>query len=198
MTDRKKKASKIILYIILALVSIVFILFILVAYPAVKRMNILNGITDDRSVYTPPKTYQKSDLEGIVGTSLSESGTEFYGKSCVKYWNNQNVPTEYDDLRFYVFDSEKAAKKAFKAVKDHKEVGFREITDEGDDYIRGWQAGVVDADIEEYIYINGNLIVTAVVTSVDGSARAVDDPEPAVRGGGEEALATIRLIRDNF
>lgn len=144
-----------------------------------------------------PVVYYKSDLERIVGVDLREKKTDLAGISCMKYWNNRNVPTEYDDLRFYVFDKEKDAVKALKTLKK-AENHWEEITDEGDNYIRGWEAGTIDAAIEMYYYRNGNLIVEACVTSVDESARSVDDPSPGVIGGGEEALDLIRQINNNF
>ncbi len=164
-----------------------------------ERVN--NGEFDDyhnqpNNAFGAPVVYYKSDLERIVGVDLRESKAEFLGYSCTRYWNNRNIPTKYDDLRFFVFEKEKDARKAFGELKNSNT--FREITDEGDNYVRGWLNGVIDADIEMYYYRNGNLIVSATVTSVDESARDIDDPSPGVIGGGQEAQRLIDLIRENF
>lgn len=146
--------------------------------------------------YNAPVVYYKSDLERIVGVELRESEEEFEGYKCMKYWNNRTVPTKYDDLRFYVFKDEETAYKALEEIK--KGGGFRDVTDEGPNYIRGWLEGVVDADVENYYYVNGNLLVETSVTCVSEQPRSVDDDEDAVMGGGDEAEALIKLINDNF
>jgi hypothetical protein len=146
--------------------------------------------------YNAPVVYYKSDLERIVGVELRESEEEFEGYKCMKYWNNRTVPTKYDDLRFYVFKDEETAYKALEEIK--KGGGFREVTDEGPNYIRGWLEGVVDADVEDYYYVNGNLLVMTTVTCVSEWPTNVDDDEDPVMGGGEEAEALIKLINDNF
>ena len=73
-----------------------------------------------------------------------------------------------------------------------------EITDEGDNYVRGWEKDVVDASIENYYYVDKNLMVIATVTAVNEMARDVNDPTSPVTGGGQEALNLIQLINDNF
>ena len=145
--------------------------------------------------YNAPVVYYKSDLERIVGVELRESEEDYAGYKCTKYWNNRNVPTKYDDLRFYIFLNEDIA---YKVLAEIKKNSFREITDEGENYVRGWLEGVVDADIENYYYVNGNLLVETTVTSVNEMARDVDDPDPGVLGGGEEAEELIKLINHNF
>ncbi len=97
--------------------------------------------------------------------------------ACTKYWNNRSETTTiYDDMTFYIFDKESEARDALSDIKEH---AFREITDVGDNYVRGWLDGVMDADIEEYYYVNGNLMVVTTVAAVDESARPVDDDSPA-------------------
>lgn len=139
--------------------------------------------------------YSKEKLDEIVGVELRESEWEMGGYSCMKYWNNRNVPTRFDDLRFYVFDSQKDAENVLKEIKKNS---FSEITDEGDDFVRGWLEGVIDADVEMYYYQHGNLIVAASTTSVDESPRDVNDTSSPVIGGGKEAEDLIRLIRAYF
>ena len=139
-------------------------------------------------------SWEKNDLDRIVGVKLRESETTMCGFACMKYWNNRNVPTEFDDLRFYVFTNRNDAKEALSQIKEN----LGEITDEGDNYVRGWEKDVVDASIENYYYVNKNLMVIATVTAVDEMARDKNYPTPPVMGGGQEALDLIQLINDNF
>ena len=57
---------------------------------------------------------------------------------------------------------------------------------------------MVDASIENYYYVNKNLMVIATVTAVDEMARDKNYSTPPVMGGGQEALDLIQLINDNF
>ena len=164
------------------------------------RERFASGEFDDyhnqpNNIFGAPIVYFRSDLERVVGVRLREQKMEVAGIGCTKYWNNRNTPTKYDDLRFYIFDDERDA---YKALNKIREKSFCEITDEGGNYVRGWLDGVVDAQIEDYYYVNGNLMVEAVVTSVDESARDVNDPTSPIRGGGREALELIKLINETF
>ena len=201
--EKKYKMKKV--YIILSIICVVL------AFAAIGLYKYLNGsnkmieimkTADDKG--TPaqkntgaeiPVVYNKSDLDRIVGVELREREREIDGYRCMEYWNNRNTPTKYDDLRFYVFDDAEAANKALEQIKSNS---FYEITDEGDNYVRGWLANVCDADIESYYYVHGNLMVMTDVTCVDESARSIDDTSPSVYGGGEEALEKIKLINDTF
>ena len=165
-----------------------------------QRERFLNGEyreyhNQPHNVFGAPIVYFRSDLERIVGVRLREKDIEIEGYKCKKYWNNRNTPTRFDDLTFYIFDSERQANKALEKIKKNS---FYEINDEGGNYVRGWLEGVVDADIEKYYYVNGNLMVDTTVTAVDESARSVDDSTPGVWGGGQEALTKIRMINENF
>lgn len=73
-----------------------------------------------------------------------------------------------------------------------------EITDEGDNFVRGWERDVIDASIENYYYVDKNLMIIATVTAVNEMARDENDPTSPVMGGGQEALDLIRLINDSF
>lgn len=202
------KHKKTILQLILSVVIVLFLFVIAVpTYRFVKetkefRKRVENGEFNDyhnqpNNEFGAPIVYYKSDLERIVGVSLREKDTELAGVSCTKYWNNRNKPTIYDDLRFYIFSREKNAIEALNSLKNNTE-HWDSITYVGDNYIRGWEAGTIDAEIEMYYYRNGNLIVEACVTSVDESPRSIDDDSPAVLGGGDEAQRLISLITDNF
>ncbi len=167
-----------------------------------KRMEVqrINGQLDDQTEQIhffgrSHVEYSKEKLDEIVGVELRESEEEMCGYSCMEYWNNRNTPTKFDDLRFFVFENQKAAKKVLKKIKKNS---FREITDEGDGFVRGWLKGVIDADVEMYYYQHGNLIVAVSTTCVDESPRDRNDTSSPVIGGGEEAENLIRLIKENF
>ena len=87
-----------------------------------------------------PPYYSKYTLEEIVGVELRESESDLFGQKCTRIWNNQNTPTEFDDLRFYIFENKRTAKKAFKKLKRGKNTIFLDITGEGKNYISGWLA----------------------------------------------------------
>ena len=183
------------------------LIFVVIGVPCIytqhqKRLEEqrVNGQSDDQ---TDPfdffarsyVEYTKEELDEIVGVELRQSEREMRGYSCMEYWNNRNTPTRFDDLRFYLFDNQKDAEKVLDEIKTNS---FREITDEGDDFVRGWLEGVIDADVEMYYYQHGNLIVTATTTCVDESPRDINDTSSPVIGGGKEAEDLIRLIRAYF
>jgi hypothetical protein len=151
------------------------------------------------NIYGAPIVYFRSDLERITGVRMQEKDVRFGRYKCkeyrIRHWDKDHIPTDYDHLTFYIFGREKQAKKT---LSELKKSSFREVTDEGDNFVRGWLDGVVDADIERYYYINGNLMVVADVTVVDEMARPVDDDEPHFWGGGQEAVDTINMINDTF
>ena len=187
---KKSKRAYLLLLIPIVLIAVI-LLPVIRAYREKPEALLQFGQDKDKSTVV----YSKEDLDRIVGVELREREWEVAGIACTRYWNNRNTPTIYDDLRFHIFDKEKDAKKALKNLKEH---AFYEITDEGDNYVRGWLDGVMDADVEEYYYLHGNLLVETTVTCVDESAREIDDPSPTVFGGGEEASQLIRLITYSF
>ncbi len=205
MAKSRKKKQRIIS--ILVAVFVVVIAYVglniyhsIVKFREAEERLIASGAFEDyhnqpHNQFNAPIVYYGSDLDRIVGVNLRSSEATMGGYSCTKYWNNRNTPTQYDDLTFYIFGKEKYAKKALKEIKEN---AFYEITAEGDNYVRGWLDGVIDADVENYYYVNGNLMVVACVTSVDESARDIDDTTPAVWGGGDTAQEIINLITDNF
>ena len=202
--DPEKKPSVRRVFILLAILLGLLLPFVIVIPSMIeehaRRSQLFKNVPKDvivqgHSQNLPGEaSWEKSDLDRIVGVELRESETTMCGFDCVKYWNNRNVPTEFDDLRFYVFDKKRDAKAALKKVK--KNLG--EITDEGDNYVRGWESNVVDASIENYYYVDKNLMVVTTVTAVNEMARDANDPTSPVMGGGQEALDLIQLINDNF
>ena len=202
--DSEKKPSIRRFYILLAILMGLLLPFVIVIPSMIKeharRRQLYNNVPKEVIVQGLSQSlfggssWEKTDLDRIVGVELRESETTMYGFDCMKYWNNRNVPTEFDDLRFYVFDDKSDAKAALNQIKEN----LGEITDEGDNYVRGWESNVVDASIENYYYVDKNLMVVTTVTAVDETARDINDPTSPVMGGGQEAIDLIRLINDNF
>ena len=202
--DSEKKPSIRRFYILLAILVGLLLPFVIVIPSMIKeharRRQLYNNVPKEVIVQGLSQSlfggssWEKTDLDRIVGVELRESETTMYGFDCMKYWNNRNVPTEFDDLRFYVFDDKSDAKAALNQIKEN----LGEITDEGDNYVRGWESNVVDASIENYYYVDKNLMVVTTVTAVDETARDINDPTSPVMGGGQEAIDLIRLINDNF
>ena len=202
--DPEKKPSIRRVYILLAILLGLLLPFVLVVPSMVeehaRRNQLLKNVPKEGLIQGLSKSlfgdssWEKTDLNRIVGVELREDETTMCGFACMKYWNNRNVPTEFDDLRFYVFKNKRDAKAALSKIKEN----LGEITDEGDNFVRGWERDVIDASIENYYYVDKNLMIIAAVTAVNEMARDENDPTSPVMGGGQEALDLIRLINDNF
>ncbi len=154
----------------------------------------LLGVPEEE-ITKPPKIYYKSDLDLITGTTLRERKDELSEVKCTRYWSNGEVETPYDNLTFYIFKDEKKAERAFSRIRDD---AFVKLTDEGTNYVRGWLSDTQDASVEQFYYINGNLIVTTTTLSVYDGPISPDTPTDIVRGSEEEAAATIALILSSF
>ena len=92
---------------------------------------------------------------------MAERLVKIGGYDCMNYWctsHNWDDDLYYDELSYYVFKNKKSAKKAFKALK---ESWIERETDSGSNYIQGWEAGVIDAEVEVFIYQTDNMIITA-------------------------------------
>ena len=202
--DPEKKPSIRRVYILLAILLGLLLPFVLVVPSMVeehaRRNQLLKNVPKEGLIQGLSKSlfgdssWEKTDLNRIVGVELREDETTMCGFACMKYWNNRNVPTKFDDLRFYVFKNKRNAKVALSKIKEN----LGEITDEGDNFVRGWERDVIDASIENYYYVDKNLMIIAAVTAVNEMAMDENDPTSPVMGGGQEALDLIRLINDNF
>lgn len=137
--------------------------------------------------------YTKEHLDNVVGVELRESDYNFGKIKCTRYWNNRNTPTEFDELRFYVFDSSSDAKKAFKNIKKS---AFDEIEKNEDNYVKGHLADTVDASVTRMYFLDKNLIITTDLECYSEWAVNPDDPEdgkPFIQNE-EEVLALIKRI----
>ena len=202
--DPEKKPFVRRVYILLAILLGLLLPFVLVIPSMIeehaRRNQLMKNVPNDVLIHGLSKSlfggssWEKNDLDRIVGVELREDETTMCGFACMKYLNNRNVPTKFDDLRFYVFKNKHNAKAALSKIKEN----LGEITDEGDNFVRGWERDVIDASIENYYYVDKNLMIIAAVTAVNEMARDENDPTSPVMGGGQEALDLIRLINDNF
>ena len=202
--DPEKKPSIRRVYILLAILLGLLLPFVLVVPSMVeehaRRNQLLKNVPKEGLIHGLSRSlfggssWEKTDLNRIVGVELREDESTMCGFACMKYWNNRNVPTKFDDLRFYVFKNKRNAKAALSKIKEN----LGEITDEGDNFVRGCERDVIDASIENYYYVDKNLMIIAAVTAVNEMARDENDPTSPVMGGGQEALDLIRLINDNF
>ena len=144
------------------------------------------------------KHYGKKELEEIVGSSLNERERKIDNYPCKEYYTDNN--SKYADVRFYAFDEKSNHDKIY---KDMKSDWIGEITDEGENYIQGWENGVCDAAIEIFIYKSGNLIITTDIQVVSCWAESPDDPitekdNSAAVERLNKALETTQLIIDTF
>lgn len=138
--------------------------------------------------------FTKEDLDAICGVELRQDDRDYCGIEYMRYWNNRNVPTEFDGLDFYVFDSNFKAKRAYNKMKKN---GFSDIKEEGKDYVIGTEAGTMDAVCVNYIYIHNNLIIRTTVECYSEWAVDPDDPNPP-QPYIKDSKAVDSLVRNNF
>lgn len=105
--------------------------------------------------------YTREYLLDIIVTDKKMADRMFNigGYDCMNYWytsHNWDDEECYDELSYYVFKNEKCAKKAFAFMKDN---WIERETDSGKHYVQGWEADVMDADVEVFIYQTDNMII---------------------------------------
>ena len=122
-------------------------------------------------------TYTKEDVVKKCGFA-NERTRDFTmkGVNCVNVMpSKSSIDDHFDYMDFYVFGSRADAEKAFKGTEEW----FRSIEDEGSDFHRGWLEGVCDADIEEYVYLTGNMIITVEMQCVScWAVEVIDENDP--------------------
>ncbi len=139
--------------------------------------------------------YAKEDIIEKCGFSKSAyDETELVGIKCTEVSSfRSKEKTEYDGLCFYIFDSEADAKKAFAKTEDW----FMTLDDSGDNFRQGYLAGVCDAEIIEYEYLSGNMIIftdLAVISCWGTAEEFASYPGPDY----EAMQNTIDLINREF
>lgn len=114
--------------------------------------------------YTRESLLKKISSDKKMGEHLVQIG----GYDCMNYWftsHNWEDDLCYDELSYYVFKDKKSAKKAFKAMK---ESWIEQETDSGKNYAQGWEADVMDAEVEVFIYQTENMIISTELQVVSG------------------------------
>lgn len=119
--------------------------------------------------------YKKEVLLKKINSDIkmSERLVKMGGYECMNYWySSHNWDDEpcYDELSYYVFKDNKSAEKAFDAMKEN---WIASETDSGRNYVQGWEADVMDAEVEVFIYQTNNMIITADLKVVSGWAEPV-------------------------
>ncbi len=90
-----------------------------------RRNQLMKNVPNDVLIHGLSKSlfggssWEKNDLDRIDGVELREDESTMCGFACMKYWNNRNVPTKFDDLRFYVFKNKRNAKAALSKIKEN-------------------------------------------------------------------------------
>ena len=81
---------------------------------------------------------------------------DYCGVKCINYGGYYSrAENDYQQLEYYIFKSEAEAKKAFNRSAEY----FYDDAETGDNYRKGWIAGVCDASILGYEYLSGNMII---------------------------------------
>ena len=181
MEEDNKKPNRKRLYILL------IILILLIVYMILSLMKMNDDRNRERqsvdfTIYRnqpyndfgAPVVYYQSDIERDTQTKLYKKDIEFQGYKCTQFVSNGKNPTDYDSMIFYTFKDGSTASKAFASVKENV---FKEITDEGTSFVQGWIKGVIDADIERYYYLNGNLIISTDITFISFYTDKEYDPD---------------------
>ncbi len=121
--------------------------------------------------------YTKEYLQRMISSDrkMADRLISIGAYDCMNYWyasHDWDDDLCYDELSYYVFKNERCAKKAFNTLK--KSWIDRE-TDSGPNYIQGWEGGVLDAEVEAFIYQTDNMIITAELQVVSSWAEPVDE-----------------------
>lgn len=156
--------------------------------------------------YTVESVLEKCGLGGY--DEFSEDGNTFYYQKIDNYdctyigiIDTENAYTGY---QFYVFRNAKDAKKEFeKRKKDWFSEDDKDL-EIGDNYVCGWEQGVMDANIKAFDYLSGNLIVERHDESIGSDAYADDEwydeyfSEEAVKARAESDKQTHEKIMNEW
>lgn len=141
--------------------------------------------------------YTKESLLKIISSDqkMANRLVTMGGYKCMNYWyagHNWDDDLCYDELSYYVFKDNKSAKKVFKTIQKN---WIDRETDSGTDYVQGWESGVLDAEVEVFIYRTDNMIITTELQVVSSWA------EPEAGEGDNSAVSFYYrkdFIRDKF
>ena len=157
-------------------------------------------------IYTPEDVVEICGFGNERSRDFEMAGVESVNVMSTK----SSIDERFDEMDFYIFESKADAKRAFNKT----DYWFEEIEEEGDDYRKGWLAGVCDANVEKYEYLTGNMIIlvqTQVVSCWAEPIEPADDniteDKPEVKVVEEEAVdkwsqsyrdGIIELMRETF
>lgn len=139
--------------------------------------------------------YTKENILEKCGLSEKDCReTKILGIDCISVsaYRSKEKP-EYEGLNFYIFETAGDAKKVFDSTEDQ----FMTIDESGDNFRKGFLAGVCDAEIIEYEYLSGNMIIMTdlAVISCWGTAEEL----ASYPGPDYEAMEkTVTLINKEF
>lgn len=143
-----------------ALPVVIGVLLIGAVLAAIVRLLLHNGIRgshgeDDK----PSKTWTIEDINKLAGAELNTRDWTIKDIKCTRAGFKGEAENNYQRVYYFLFDSEKDAKEAFKKLKEDglKENGM-EATE---NTLYGYEKDVCDADIECFYLKTGNLLVEA-------------------------------------
>lgn len=146
------------------------------------------GIKQEQ-IYTP------EDVVEICGFG-KERSREFTvaGVDSVNVMPTKSSADEhFDEMDFYIFESERDAKKAFKGT----DYWFEDIEEEGDDYRKGWLAGVCDAYVEKYEYLTGNMIILTETQVVSAWAEPIEPADESIADSFADDKAETKEVDED-
>ena len=112
-----------------------------------------------KAAYTN-NVYDLREVERITDLQFGEKPSKISGVSCTNLTYKSKTDSEYTDLSYLLFPNIRSAKKALKklATGNHFYENSVIVTDYS---VEGYRYGVCDADIYEYYYRSGNLVIKA-------------------------------------
>lgn len=126
---------------------------------------------------------------------MAERLVKVGGYDCMNYWcasHDWEDDLCYDELSYYVFKNKRSAEKVFQGMKEN---WIDRETESGKNYVQGWESGVLDADVEVFIYQTDNMIITAELQV----ASAWAEPENGEDGNSvADFYYRKNFIKDNF
>ena len=102
--------------------------------------------------------YDVMEVERITGLSLEKESDDIAGVACKELKKKYEEENEFSNLKFFLFPNARSAKRALKRLASGEHF-YKNSVVVTDNSVEGYVAGVCDAEIYEYYYRSGNLIV---------------------------------------
>lgn len=140
------------------------------------------------------KTYTKEMIAEKTGwTKMSERERTEEDIVCNEYWFAGKRMTYVDALDFLLCQNASEAKKIMKNLKQ-----YYEITEETDDYFIGYETGVTDTTVKEFVYRSGNLVVRMEVEADGHFYNGLGYPESTDKDMPQDEKTLITDIMKNW